>query len=401
MITAAAPHTHYHHRQMEEALAVFGLTQSLHARVASRAEPDISAALRAAVAEDERLSKLVPAVRRSLFRAAGKTTDRATQRSLLALCREDDFGRLNAASQRRLLDLIAPHLDPRVLADVTAIVRSPSFATGSVRFVGVVLTELARLVDKPAARRDLAALLGLSLDALEEEEAIVLVRYLAGPKLAQDVAPMRRQRLQLFWSGRRSGLLKLIRGPRFCRLTSAQQADYLRDFLHGRRFEVFFLDATSVNGHGAVVFGAPSDPKSLSYGRRWVLAQHKKPVARIYNPDPSVRSAWRTPSDADSTAYAFSAFRISRLLELTMIEHVERTYVVSDDQRVGTSALGAQRRMSIGQAELLRQSRDLLEQLAAHSGGIERRDGYLRGGREDVATKKRDSNALLAQFLQA
>ncbi len=404
-MTTLAPHTHYHRRRMEEALVVFSLTQSLHERVGARAEPDVGSGLRTAVANDSILSALSVGTRTSLFRTVSKTKDRAAQRGLLALCREAGFGRLPSSLQRRLLDLLPTHaLSPRLLADLTAILRAPLLEQPSHRIKAVLIEEFARLAETPNARRDLAVVANLpALVELRTEEQVELVRYVGGPTLAANAAPMRRQRVQLFWNVRRASLIRLTRDRRFVSMPPATQAHHLRDFLHGRCLEVYFLDATHVNGHGALVFGAPSDPKSLSYGRRWVVAKHNKPVAKLYNPDPSVRSKWQTPNGAKSTEYAFTAYKISRLLELTLIDHVERAYVVSDDLRITGRALGVQARSFVGQAEFVGEVAEFLTQLAAHSGGVERRDGYLKGGEEKVtkAEAPKAANDLLAQFLSA
>lgn len=404
-MTTLAPHTHYHRRRMEEALVVFSLTQSLHERVVARAEPDVGSALRTAVADDAILSALSAGTRMSLFRTASKTKDRAAQRGLLALCREAGFGRLPSSLQRRLLDVLPPNaLTPRLYADLTAILRAPILENASHRLKAVLIEELARLAETPNARRDLAVVANLpALVELHVQEQVELLRYVGGPTLAANAAPMRRQRIALFWNGRRAALIRLLRDRRFASLAPAAQAHHLRDFLHGRGLDVYFLDATHVNGHGAMVFGAPSDPKSLSYGRRWVVAKHKKPVAKLYNPDPSVRSKWQAPNGASTTEYAFTAYKISRLLELTLIDHVERAYVVSDDLRITGRALGVAARAFVGQAEFVAEVEDFLAQLAAHSGGVERRDGYLKGGEEKVtkAEAPKVANDLLAQFLSA
>ncbi|MEQ8277764.1 MAG: hypothetical protein RMA76_00305 [Deltaproteobacteria bacterium] len=403
-MTTLAPHTHYHRRRMEEALSVFALSQSLHDRVVSRAEPDVGSALRIAVADDAILSALAEGTRRSLFKTVAKVKDRAAHRGLLALCREPGFGHLTSNQQRRLLESLPTNaLSARLIADLTSILRAEHLASASHRLREVVIAEFQRVAETPNARRDLAVVFNLEAFAvMRTEEQVDLLRYVAGPNLAANAAPMRRQRIQLFWNGRRSALLRLTRDRRFASMPAAAQANHLRDFLHGRGLELYFLDATHVNGHGALVFGSPSDPKSLSYGRRWVVAKHNKPVAKLYNPDPSVRSKWQTPKGAEDTKYAFCAYKISRHLELTLIDHIERAYVVSDDLRITGRALGVQARAFVRQAEFVTEITELLEQLAAHSGGIERRDGYLQGGKENVTEEApKAANDLLQQFLSA
>ncbi len=389
-------------RRPESAFQSLYIASKLHRDVRESADADTGAEVRRAVNSDAQLSELSEPTRRAIKRAASVLSDKGSRTALLKLCRESAFAELDVTTQRETLGLLQREGERApVLPAVASAMKAPMFSKLAPVGKWAAISAMAKLAGTGAAR-ELLQLLGVrGLVQLKPQEQRVLLGYFRGIVFAKEVAPMRKSRLELVWNNRRRELSRFVRAPSFVRSKPQEQASLLLEFLHGRCEEVFFVDATGVNGHGTVVFGDPSNPRNISYGRRWVVSKSGSPVARIYNPDPTVQSKWQHPQSNAKVRYVFKAIKVSRLVSWRLLNTIEKTFPITDDERARPGMLG-QRPPCPAKGTFLSEVESILVSLCARSGKLEVRSGYMQAGRcIQSASKTKNVGESLAQLLSA
>lgn len=337
----------------------------LHANVRSPALAVPPDHFRSRAANDAAVARLEPALKEQLMRVAEEINDGKERTELLRLAGLDAFFAQSAAVKRAALARIGARggakssemralLESEVLAglDERAIV---ALIEGTGRCATSILINIAK---------------NKSFRALSAIEQVELIKYAVGPELLTDVPSMRRNRLALGWHTHRADLMRA--------LLVARDADAIREFFHSPTRVVYFLDATALNGHAAIVFGDPADPRSPSYGRRWMLGADSRPLARLFSPDPTVCSGWKKPSSDALTVYAFTSYAISRRDEQALIEWIERSQPI-EEKTVKTVVLGPTR-VARDRAGFTQQALKVLSTLT-RGRKSERASGYMRAGR--------------------
>lgn len=383
---------------MEDAARVRHQAYRLQQAVRPLAAIDAGAACRSAI-ERPGLAALSTATKRELLGASA------------ALGREGPRAGLVRFVEGAVFQGLAPEAKQVVLALVRAAGPRASELFAALEVVAPALPGLAARVQTTvlaaAVDRVFAAVLFKvakhpAFRGLPVDEAIELVAYLEGPRLSPEIAPMRKNRMELLWLARRREVVQLLVSPRFAGASVDAQRAELREHLSAPVGSVAFLTANEVNGHTLVVFGSPSDPKALSYGRRWVLDPARRPIARTSSPDPSHASGWQRPERDATTTYAVTTVHTSRRDEWKLISWIEQSYTLLDDLRarhaLGPTKLGGDAASFVDAtlAALLRLVSGLRPALVEH--------GYVRAGRPLSPTKpdaEAEADRLLAAYLSA
>lgn len=198
----------------------------------------------------------------------------------------------------------------------------------------VQILALQRMSGNELAVRRLAQLLQLSgFGALPPSCQIDLLNVASGPRTAGQITRHRKNQLYLGWSKKMTALDRLLRKRSFASGPAAIQAEELTRFLGEQSEDVWLLSATHTNGHSVIVLGDPADRQSISYGHRWVLSSGGTPVARIFNPDPTVRSGWTKPSGQSDVVYVFERRRITRPQLWGFVCWIEQSASITSDAR--------------------------------------------------------------------
>jgi hypothetical protein len=350
-------------RRPESMFQGWAKARELHGKVAARSIA--SGELRVALSDE--LSELRPSVRKKLLAAAAAT--RGTL--LLALARTPVFAKLEARVQIAMLDAVE--------------------RTGSEPLVQTYLELLSRLVELDArVQRKLVVLYGegQQLDALlrlpgfallDVAQQADLLRWYRGPKLAREAAPMRRNRMAIAWSTARGDLTRFLGGAAVQKAAPELQAELLKDFLYGPSKRIHLLSALSMNGHAAVAFGDPSDPRSVSYGLRW------SGTPRLHMPDPAIQSRWTKPALDAAVTYATVRYTVSRHDEVRLIAWIEAGFPIADDQRIEPPGVA---RKPAKVAEFVDALQQAVEWMTAGARLPAKEHFYTRGGRATTTSAK-------------
>jgi hypothetical protein len=357
----------------------------LHQKVSFAPPPAVPAATRARVAVDPELARLCAAAQRALFGALAAVPPELAAGVRNLAC-DPSFQQLAERAQAALLDACAADPSAQTLESLLRLVPGPGYGQLDVATQVAVAKALGSLPAVTAAARrqlllELAACPGMIV--LEPRERLDLVEWSMGPELAARAAPMRRSRLDLAWNARREELIALLASRAFRRAAPLEEAETLRDFLHQQTRTVWFLNATEINGHAVVVFGDPADPRSICYGRRWILGD-RRPVAKVMCPDPSVQSGWQHPAADGLVPYAAQKVALSRLEERALIGWIEQNYGISDDDRV-SSGLGVHAAVPAAAAGMVDAAEETLRRLQSRRGPAAVESLYLRAGRPTQA----------------
>lgn len=198
----------------------------------------------------------------------------------------------------------------------------------------VQVLALRRMSGNELAVRRIAGLLQLAgFRALDRNQQVDLLNVASGPETGAQITRHRRNQLNLAWGARVTSLDRLLRKRGFVSEPAIDQVEELRRFLEARTEEVWLLSATHTNGHSVVVIGDPASKSSISYGHRWVLGTGRRPVARLFNPDPTVRSGWTKPSGQTEVVYAYERLRLTRPELWSFLSWLERNASINSDLR--------------------------------------------------------------------
>ena len=328
-------------RHREDVVHAWSLARALHTQVGPSPVVGGVANFREKVETDGLLSRLPEAIRKALFVTAEHLP--TAESTLLTVARSEPF-RADFELARRTLDAIRSHSHPvRAAQMLSDGLRLPQISALRPDLRPVAVDVLTLAVTHAVTRKAFDTLIvddGFAVSTDHEKRA--LLEYLIGPEQSAEIAPMRRNRLRLLWTSRVEGLLTLLSKEVYRQARPSLRREHLRDFLHARVRRVLFLDATARNGHALVVFGDPSDRRSLSYGRRWLLGRTKRPVVRTNAPDPSHHSGWTKPMSDASVRYHGQQAVLSRHRERQLISWIETSHTFHDDLRA-RGKLGKQR----------------------------------------------------------
>ena len=336
-------------RRSESDAAVRHRAHVIHASVGGPRDGGISAPVRQTVRARAEQAGLSAKVTRRLVELLARLETPEAQKVALRLIQARTFTALESALQDFLIArLTRRRADPAYLQKVGLCLQQPGLAEldASTRRLAI----RAMTAEDLLVVRQLPELLACpGLSALTAGEQRDVLGYFIGPRLARGIAPMRKNRMRLMWNGKRQDLLIQLRNPRFRRGSPDDQADTLRSFLHEPTQPLHVLNATSLNGHAVMIFGAPDDRRAMSYGRRWVAARGGGwPQARLYAPDPTVNSGWTKPAMDARTPYAGRCYRLCRLEAWRLIE-LDREQLRGERRparNVGLGPGGSRRRAS-------------------------------------------------------
>ena len=306
----------------------------IHASVGGPSGGAVSPPLRQAVRQQAEATGLADKVVRRLIDLLSSLEALDAHKAVLQLTRHPNFVQLKVEHQDLLLARLAKR-EPNAaqISKVEVCLREAGITKldpSAVRIAVVAMTSQDMLVVRHLP--ELLACAGLALLTPAEQRDVL--GYYVGPRLARGIAPMRRNRMRLMWNAKRQDLLTRLRAPAFRRAPPRTQADTVQAFLREAKQPLHVLNATSLNGHAVIIFGAPDDRRALSYGRRWVAARGGGwPQPRLYAPDPSVNSGWSKPAMDGRTPYSGLRYRLSRLEMWRLIGWIETSFVISDDQR--------------------------------------------------------------------
>ena len=364
-------------RNREDVMHAWSLARTLHTRVPEEPQMASNADFRDCVTHLPELADLPLSIKRGLYVVAEGMPVPAL-RPLLQLVRSKPFFS-DVEFARLVLKLLSEHPSPSdAVAALAAAFGDANVLSLSSPLCRRVAEVVCEGMDSPAVRRALSALVSNhGFAGSSEAQKRALLEYLLGPTLSPEVAPMRRNRVRLIWAYRVEELSRLLTSPKHRKAKPSLAQEHLRDFLCARTQQVTFLDATARNGHAAVVFGQPNNRQTLSYGRRWVMTKRRQPVARIYAPDPSVRSGWTKPMSDASVRYFGRTLKISRRNELHLINWVEKSYLFFDDLQA-KGKLG-HHRVSVESATLVESALSALETMMGDRPGKSSTGTYLAG----------------------
>jgi hypothetical protein len=158
-----------------------------------------------------------------------------------------------------------------------------------------------------------------------DARAIVL-----GPVLNASASKTRRASFARRWELRRREMTaELDRGP-----------DRLRELIYAPSRAIHFLDATSVNGHAALVLGDPAERSALCYGRRWVRARQRRIKFVLMSPDSTIASGWDRPPSDRAVKYAAKRIVISRIEEHALVQWSEDNFAFVHPNEIKSSLPG-------------------------------------------------------------
>jgi hypothetical protein len=294
--------------QPEGALHSWNRAQILHARV----RPSAVVAAQSALHRELDAVGLKRLALRAVLRLAMQLGG-AARAIVIGMSRDPAFLLLPPQLQLGVVRALQQVGEGEELHEIARLAIDPSFGGLSLAVAEAIVRALAdhphtslscdllQLIRRPYFRR------------LSERQALKLIAYAAGPRPSPSIAPLRRERLESFAAVRRADLI-----------SRENAVDFLAEPV-----VVWFLDASSVNGHAAIVFGPPRDPSSLSYGFRWVACRGM-PVARAYSPDPVIAAGWRRDA-----AYAAEKVTLPRRIEPLLIAWIEQSYAIAGDRQNG------------------------------------------------------------------
>lgn len=375
-------------RLPESAFQGWSVAKTLHDRLSASTHAFADGDFRATLAKDPKVARLTEATRSDLLRAAGALSQKG-RTTLLRLGRAEGFAKLARKVQHALLQTIERTGSDEVASALLRLLGQSSFAGLNER----VMLEVVALFRESGWKQGVTVLSRLfelpGFSALDVSNQLDLIRWYRGPVMSESVAPMRKNRFGLAWSACRADLDRFLRGPKLRKASPDLQAELLKDFLYGPSRKVYLMNAISMNGHAVLTLGDPANPKSHSYGLRWVVTEHRTPAPILMSPDPTVQSAWKKSERDAATTYATWQYTVSRHDEARIIGWIEQSYPIADDLRVNV-AVARPRPSKTG--DFTESVHRIIEMMLAGAHMPERESLYMRSGKPYSPTK--DDEAL-------